>query len=102
MNPENDKLRALAQDPPTKQPSLAETIINDLNEIIDNSISISNQLEQLEIYIFGDKPSNEKGDIETKENINSWESEILKKLNYIKSIVTNQQQTLNIISKFHK
>ena len=101
----NDQMRAggtNAATPSIKQPCLGEIITGSLNEITDSCTSISNQLGELEIYIYGDRPSDKDNAVTSNTEIDSWENEVLRKLDYIKSIVQEQHQTLNTISKFHK
>ena len=101
----NDQMRAggvQTAPPAIKQPCLAEIITGSLNEIADSCTSVANQLGELERYMYGDKPSDKGNSITSSDQIESWENEVLRKLDYIKSIVQEQNQTLNVISKFHK
>jgi len=103
----NDQMRAggvQTAPPAIKQPCLAEIITSSLNEITDMATGVANDLGELERYMFGDKP-NDKGSgssVSSDQLVESWENDILRKLDNIKHIVNEQQQTLNAISKFHK
>ena len=108
MNSESNGMRtaggsaSLAPAPAIKQPSLSEIITGSLNEITDSCTGVANQLTELERYMFGDRPSDKGNAVTSDDQVESWENEVLRKLDYIKHIVSEQHQTLSIISKFHK
>jgi len=101
----NDQMRpggVQTAPPAIKQPCLGEIITGSLNEITDSCTSVANQLGELERYMYGDKPSDKGSSVTSNDTIESWENEVLRKLDYIKSIISEQHQTLNALSKFHK
>jgi len=100
----NDQMRAggNASAPSIKQPCLGEIITGSLNEITDSCTSVANQLGELERYMYGDRPSDKCNAVTSNPEVESWENDVLRKLDYIKSIVQEQHQILNTISKFHK
>jgi len=100
MNPERIEQGIAA--PAIKQPSLSEIIVNSLNEITDTSTNVANQLGELERYMFGDIPSDKGAAVSSDDQLESWENDVLRKLDYIKHIIEEQQVTLGAISKFHK
>jgi len=101
MNPEGRKSEYEAA-PAISQPSLGEIIVNSLSEITDSSNGISSKLEELERYLFGDKPTYQGNVASTNDQKESWENLVLMKLDYIKHVILEQHNTLNTISKFHK
>jgi hypothetical protein len=96
----NDKLRAAGT--AIKQPSLAEIIVNSLNEITDGSTGVANELGELERYLYGDRPMDKSAGVSENPSVESWENDVLRKLDHIKEIISEQHNTLSVISKFHK
>lgn len=94
----NDRVKL---DPAVKQSSLTELIDSSLHEIINNSKNVSRRLEDMEVFLFGNSDEDQKQGEDTPQP-NGWQKQVLKNLDIINTIISQQEHTLDKISKLYQ
>ena len=88
--------------PPTpKKPALGRVIHETLENLVERSNSVTLQLEEFERYLFGMRETAKGSGNEEEVESDCWETNIMNLLDRAHVIITEQEQSLRIISNFN-